>query len=178
MNDENTPQEQPVFGQQQPKPEAPQEPASTGPAGRPGPSGRKRKLLLLIIVILVVGGVAAAISLTGILSGDDSVSTAETAPGFGAPAGSPPDPAGVNSADVSEEGPYEAIPNNAPGNGNQQAAPQQGMGFDYARYEQQCREKFNQDIRARGQNPDDFEQARNDYVAECVDYVRQQMAGQ
>jgi hypothetical protein len=166
MNDSSQP---PVFGQQ------PHQPLDEPPHGV-GSSGGKRKIILLLIVILVIGGAAAAIVLGGLLGSDDKPSgeittQGEPAPGFGMPDNTAPIPDGAPGAP--EEGPYESL-EQAPAT----PAPVAPGEFDEARYTQECTDKFNNDIRARGQNPDDFDGARREYVTKCVEYVRQQMTGQ
>ena len=49
---------------------------------------------------------------------------------------------------------------------------------ELSEYRQRCTDKFNNDIRARGQNPDDHPVARDDYVKNCVNYVSKQLMSQ
>lgn len=126
---------------------------------------KKSKLLLVLILLIVVGGGAiAAVMFGGLLGGGDT--TEATAPGFGSPEG---EVAGT------EEGPYEPIEEGvAPAAPGAPAAP---LANDEASIRQRCTDKFDNDIRARGQNPDDFASAREQYAQQCVDYVQQQMSG-
>lgn len=41
-----------------------------------------------------------------------------------------------------------------------------------------CTTKFNDDIKARGQNPDQYPTARDDYVKNCVEYLSKQLKPQ
>lgn len=168
MNDET---ESPLYQPEPQKPEAPQaEPPKIErpiiPPEEPRKRGKSKKILLVIVAL---GAVAIAVVMfSGLLDGGTSdLPVKNPDSGFGLPEGDQSAP-----AVQSNEGPYEAT---APA--PVEPAVQPTPVSPAIQYIQQCTDKFNNDIRARGQNPDEMADAREQYVIKCVDYLHQQTTG-